>query len=102
MGAVAIYLLLGMMFAFLPCHRVEWEVRSSADRRGHERELPFLQFHHIDPTGCGNLGAAGNPGQSVAVLEAIVRQLFLVTALARSSVPGVCRPRNKPATDPSA
>ena len=37
----------------------------------------------LTTTGYGNLVPAGNPGQTFAVTEAIVGQLFLVTAVAK-------------------
>ena len=37
----------------------------------------------LTTTGYGNLVPAGNPGQSMAVLEALVGQLFLVTAVGK-------------------
>jgi hypothetical protein len=85
LGAVAIYLLLGMMFAFT--------FRAIAlngggaffgeTGEGTNANFLFFSFITLTTTGYGNLVPAGNPGQSVAVLEAIVGQLFLVTALAK-------------------
>ncbi len=37
----------------------------------------------LTTTGYGKLVPATNPGQSLAVLEAVLGQLFLVTALAK-------------------
>src|SRR5262252_10930376 len=43
----------------------------------------FFSFVTLTTTGYGNLVPAANPGQSLAVLEAIAGQLFLVTAVAK-------------------
>ena len=43
----------------------------------------FFSFVTLTTTGYGNLVPAGNPGQSMAVLEALIGQLFLVTAVAK-------------------
>lgn len=86
LGAIAVYLMLGMMFAFsyraislyqdTPAFFGEGGVGTNAD-------FLFFSFITLTTTGYGDLVPAGNPGQSVAVLEAIIGQLFLVTALAK-------------------
>ena len=43
----------------------------------------FFSFVTLTTTGYGNLVPAGNPGQSFAVLEALIGQLFLVTMVAK-------------------
>ena len=43
----------------------------------------FFSFVTLTTTGYGNLVPAGNPGQSMAVLEALLGQLFLVTAVGK-------------------
>jgi Ion channel len=45
----------------------------------------------LTTTGYGNLVPADNPGQSLAVLEALLGQLFLVTAVGK--VVSAWRPR---------
>ena len=85
LGAIAAYLMVGMAFAFsyraLGCCR---PARSSAPK-GKERfpqEL-FFSFTTLTTTGYGNLVPAANPGQTFAVLEMLIGQLFLVTAVAK-------------------
>src|SRR6185312_7991166 len=46
-------------------------------------EAIFFSFVTMTTTGYGDLVPAGNPAQSLAVLEALVGQLFLVTAVAK-------------------
>ena len=43
----------------------------------------FFSFVTLTTTGYGNLVPSQNPGQSLAVMEAVVGQLFLVTAVAK-------------------
>ena len=43
----------------------------------------FFSFTTLTTTGYGNLVPAGNPGQSFAVFEMLIGQLFLVTAVAK-------------------
>jgi voltage-gated potassium channel Kch len=43
----------------------------------------FFSFTTLTTTGYGNLVPAGNPGQTFAVAEMLVGQLFLVTAVAK-------------------
>ena len=86
LGAIAAYLLLGMMFAF--CFRTIADIQHTppfygAQGPGSTSDDLFFSFVTLTTTGYGNLVPAANPGQTVAVLEAIVGQLFLVTAVAR-------------------
>ena len=43
----------------------------------------FFSFVTLTTTGYGDLVPATNPAQSIAVLEALIGQLFLVTAVAK-------------------
>ena len=43
----------------------------------------FFSFVTLTTTGYGNLVPAANPGQSLAVFEALLGQLFLVTAVGK-------------------
>jgi len=43
----------------------------------------FFSFVTLTTTGYGNLVPATNPEQSLAVMEAVLGQLFLVTAVAK-------------------
>ncbi len=95
LGAVAIYLMLGMMFAFSYRALSLWQTVPffGADGRGDPADFLFFSFITLTTTGYGDLVPAANPGQSIAVLEAIIGQLFLVTALAKIvnawRVPGI-------------
>jgi hypothetical protein len=43
----------------------------------------FFSFTTLTTTGYGDFVPAGNPGQTFAVLEMLIGQLFLVTAVAK-------------------
>lgn len=85
LGAIAIYIMLGMMFAFSYRAISVFQTGTPFFQEGSSSNANFLFFSFITltTTGYGNLVPTANPGQSVAVLEAIVGQLFLVTALAK-------------------
>jgi hypothetical protein len=86
LGTIAVYLMLGMVFAFtyrsISLVQTEPAFFGSAGAGGNADFL-FFSFITLTTTGYGNLVPAANPGQSLAVLEAIIGQLFLVTALAK-------------------
>jgi hypothetical protein len=85
LAAIASYLLLGMFFAF--SYRAMAEVQTTpffgSAGTGRVSDDLFFSFVTLTTTGYGNLVPAGNPGQTFAVLEAIMGQLFLVTAVAK-------------------
>jgi Ion channel len=86
LGAVVMYLLLGMMFAF--AYRAVGSIQTTPPLfgdagNGTMSEDLFFSFVTLTTTGYGNLVPDSNPGQSMAVLEAVLGQLFLVTAVAR-------------------
>ena len=75
LGALATYLLIGMAFAFM--YRFLGSVQGGpffgADGEGTMSQDLFFSFVTLTTTGYGNLVPAGNPGQSMAVLEALRR-----------------------------
>jgi hypothetical protein len=85
LGAIDIYLLVGMLFAFI--YRFLGVVQPSlffgANGDGKLPQDLFFSFTTLTTTGYGNLVPAGNPGQSFAVAEMLIGQLFLVTAVAK-------------------
>jgi hypothetical protein len=85
LGALATYLLFGMAFAFV--YRFLGVVQASTffgDRGdGTLSQDLFFSFVTLTTTGYGDFVPAGNPGQSLAVLEALLGQLFLVTAVGK-------------------
>jgi len=85
LGAIDIYLLVGMLFAFI--YRFLGVVQPSmffgASGDGKLPQDLFFSFTTLTTTGYGDLVPAGNPGQSFAVAEMLVGQLFLVIAVAK-------------------
>jgi len=73
LGAIAAYLLIGIFFAFA-YRTVERRRRGRSSGRAvrdHERR-PLLQLHHAQHDGIREPRPAANPGQTMAVTEAIV------------------------------
>src|SRR5215831_8716420 len=86
LGAIDIYLLVGMLFAFI--YRFLSLVQPSAFFGGAagDAKFPadlFFSFTTLTTTGYGNYVPAGNPGQTFAVAEMLIGQLFLVIAVAK-------------------
>jgi len=85
LGAVTGYLLVGMFFAFV--YRAIGLVQPTpffgAAGRGDTAQVLFFSFVTLTTTGYGDLVPATNPGQTMAVMEAVLGQLFLVTAVAK-------------------
>lgn len=84
LGAISVFTLLGLLFAFLYLTLSKWsdvnffEGVDSAE----SSEFLFFSYTTLTTTGYGNLVPAGSVGQSVAVLEMLVGQIFLVTLVA--------------------
>ena len=86
LGAIAAYLMVGMLFAFTYQAVGALQADPFFGRSG-EGTFPqdlFFSFTTLTTTGYGNLVPASNPGQSFAVLEMLIGQLFLVTAVAKA------------------
>jgi len=85
LGAIAAYLFVGMVFAFT--YRAIGILQPTpffgAEGPGDMSQALFFSFVTLTTTGYGNLVPATNPGQSLAVMEAVLGQLFLVTAVAK-------------------
>jgi hypothetical protein len=86
LGAIAAYLMAGMFFAFLyhalGTTQTHLPFFGSQGRGTLSQDL-FFSFTTLTTTGYGDLVPAGNPGQTLAVLEMLIGQLFLVTAVAK-------------------
>ncbi|TWD80012.1 ion channel [Kribbella amoyensis] len=100
LGAIAAYLMVGMAFAFL--YRALGVIQDGPffgpQGEGDSAQDLFFSFTTLTTTGYGNLVPAENPGQSLAVGEMLIGQLFLVTAVAK--VVNAVRPaRRRPPSD---
>ncbi len=102
LGALAAYLFIGMAFAF--AYRFIGAVQTApffgSRGDGTVSQDLFFSFVTLTTTGYGDLVPAGNPGQSLAVLEALTGQLFLVTAVTK--IVSAWRPRSWPGPRPDA
>ena len=83
-GAASIYLLIGMLFAFLyetvSLLAVDrfFEQRASAD----PQDFLYFSFATLTTAGYGDLTAATDVGRTLAIFEALLGQLYLVTVVA--------------------
>ena len=106
LGAVCIYVLLGMMFAFVYAAINGLGSASFFVQTAHPTTPDFLYFSFITQTtvGYGDFTAAADLGRALSVLEALVGQLYLVTIIAvlvsRLSGPNMTAPA--PAEVPTA
>jgi hypothetical protein len=85
LGALCAYLFFGMAFAFTYqfIGAVQTPDFFGANGPGTLSQDLFFSFVTLTTTGYGNLVPVRNPGQSLAVFEALLGQLFLVTAVGK-------------------
>jgi Ion channel len=97
LGAISAYLLIGMFYAFFYqfLGRVQGGAFFGSGGDGDSASYLFFSFTTLTTTGYGNLVPAGNPGQSLAVTEMILGQLFLIATVGK--VLAEWRPRRRPA-----
>ena len=84
LGAVSVYALLGLLFAFFYFAVGRWtdSVFFTGVAESRSSDYLFFSFTTLTTTGYGNLIPAGTVGQSVAVFEMLVGQIFLITLVA--------------------
>ena len=84
LGAISVFTLLGLLFAFLYVAFGQWTHTEFFTGVAHPRSSDYLFFSYttLTTTGYGNLVPAGTVGQSFAVFEMLVGQIFLVTLVA--------------------
>ena len=84
LGAICIYVLLGMMFAFVYAAINGLGNDDFFVQTNHATTPDFLYFSYITQTtvGYGDFTAAGDLGRALAVVEALTGQLYLVTIIA--------------------
>jgi hypothetical protein len=85
LGAVSVYLSLGLLFTFLyvAVGKMEQQPFFGEGVTLKTGDYPFFSMTTLTTTGYGNLVPAGQPGKMFAVLEMLVGQVFLVTLIAR-------------------
>jgi hypothetical protein len=84
LGAISVYTLFGVLFAFLYLGVDRWEDGGFFTGVGHPQSNDYIFFSYttLTTTGYGNLVPAGTLGQSLAVFEMLIGQIFLVTLVA--------------------
>jgi hypothetical protein len=84
LGAVCIYVLLGMMFAFVYAAIDGLGSAPFFVQTSHATTPDFLYYSFITQTtvGYGDFTAAADLGRAISVLEALIGQLYLVTIIA--------------------
>ena len=85
LGALSAYLLIGMFFAFTYRGIGVWQAGPFFGTQG-EGTMPqilFFSFTTLTTTGYGNLVPDANPGQTFAVAEMLIGQLFLITTFGK-------------------
>ena len=83
-GVLCIYLLLGMLFAFLYAVVGAVDSRPFFAQHAAENTKNFLYFSFVTITtvGYGDLTAGTHLGRSIAIAEALIGQIYLVTVVA--------------------
>ncbi len=85
LGAIASYLMIGMCFAFayrfVGLEQAGPFFGSAGD--GTIDQVLFFSFTTLTTTGYGNFVPAANPGQSLAVAQMLIGQLFLIAAVGK-------------------
>jgi hypothetical protein len=84
LGAVCVYVLIGMMwsFGFTAVGTVDSEPFFAQQAHATVADYLYFSFVTLTTTGYGDLTAAHGLGRAMAVLEALVGQLYLVTVIA--------------------
>jgi voltage-gated potassium channel Kch len=94
-GALSAYLLIGFLFSALYTVVAMWGSGPffADGQPATTPNLQYFSFVTLTTTGYGDLVAAGSGGRSLAVLEALLGQIFLVTLVARLvALLGTARP----------
>ncbi|MGZ4649793.1 MAG: potassium channel family protein [Kineosporiaceae bacterium] len=84
-GALSAYLLIGFFFTsvYTALARLDPVPFFAGGQQATSPTLQYFSFVTLTTTGYGDYTAAGEAGRSLAVLEALVGQIFLVTLVAR-------------------
>ena len=82
-GALTLYLLLGLMFAWVIgfVAKVEDVPYFAQTAHASTSQIVYFSFAVLTTTGFGDLTAATNVGRSLAVVEMLLAQLYLVTVI---------------------
>ncbi len=83
-GVLSIYLLLGMMFAFIYSALNQFGAEPVFAQPVDPKQPDFLYFSFstLTTTGFGDITAQTGPGRATAIAEALIGQVYLVTVVA--------------------
>jgi Ion channel len=84
-GAISAYMIIGLMFAavFSAMNKFGNGTFFAGGRTGNVKTFQYFSFTTLTTLGYGDYTAAGSGGQAVAVIEAMLGQIFLATLVAR-------------------
>jgi lysylphosphatidylglycerol synthetase-like protein (DUF2156 family) len=84
-GAVSAYMIIGLMFAAVygAMYRFGGDTFFAQRAAGNSKTFQYFSFTTLTTLGYGDYTAAASGGQAVAVVEAMVGQVFLATLVAR-------------------
>jgi hypothetical protein len=84
-GALSAYLIIGLMFAevFTAMFRLSAGPFFANGQPPDSATIQYFSFATLTTLGYGDFTAANNAGRAIAVLEALLGQIFLVTLVAR-------------------
>lgn len=100
LGAISVFAMLGLLFGYLylALGRFKGGAVFTGVPHAQARDYIFFSYTTLTTTGYGNLVPAGTIGQSLAVIEMVLGQVFMVTLVA--GLVSAWRPGGRPA--PSA
>jgi hypothetical protein len=84
-GAISAYMIIGLMFAafYGAMNRLGGEPFFANAQPGNTRTFQYFSFTTLTTLGYGDFTSASNAGRAVAVVEAMIGQIFLATLVAR-------------------
>jgi voltage-gated potassium channel Kch len=84
LGAVCVYILLGMLwsFAYAAIGTIQSDPFFLEQQTATVADYLYFSFVTLTTVGYGDLTAAGGLGRAIASLEAVIGQLYLVTVIA--------------------
>lgn len=84
-GVLSAYIVLGLMFAafFAAIDHLGGGHFFANNQPASTQTFQYFSFTTLTTLGYGDFTAAGNPGRAVAILEALVGQIYLITLVSR-------------------
>ncbi len=84
-GVLSAYIILGLMFAafFAAVDHLGGGHFFANNQPASTQTFQYFSFTTLTTLGYGDFTAAGNPGRAVAILEALIGQIYLITLVSR-------------------